>query len=100
MFLDIYCFRTCENSRQSKVCGSDGNWYKNLCELRKLKCNGTNGTEIKEVSNDNCENSKFNGYMMVAWVIINTYSLWGNEVIALLWHQLYNALMCSCSVSI
>ena len=57
-FTDKYCFRSCANAKPSRVCGSDGKWYDNECELRKQNCD--NGSKVEEVDKLNCEKSKLN----------------------------------------
>ena len=64
IFLDKYCFRSCENTKAPQVCGSDGKWYKSECALKKLNCDNLNGTKLKIVNNTICEKSKLSRWFL------------------------------------
>lgn len=57
---DKYCFRSCANSKKSRVCGSDGKWYESECVLRKQNCGNESNVTVTKVGPAICELSKLN----------------------------------------
>ena len=58
-----FCNARCEKQESNFVCGSDGNLYRNQCEMKKAKC----GQHIYQVSWDGSEHQ-----VKVKWQIIVT----------------------------